>query len=125
MRRNLPGEGRSKSAVHSLLEVGDHNLVATPAHSLGEEAAVHNPVGQVSVRNLASQPAGRNPAAAEGGMAADRNYWEDYWPAGVHCSRRVGAENIFHSLCHAMNPLHLLLLLHSVFKANFRIYFQV
>ena len=54
VRRNLPGEHGWESAGHSLLEVADHNLVAAPAHSLDEEAAVHSPIRVAGVRNLAA-----------------------------------------------------------------------
>lgn len=69
----------------------------------------------MSARDLAGEPAAHNLAAAVEGMAADRNYREDCigqleLHAGlmeVRCSRRVGAENLFHPMCHTMNQLSL------------------
>lgn len=111
--RSLPGEDGWKPAVHSLLEVADHNLVAALAHSLAE--AVHNPVGEVGIRNLAEELVDRNPAAAEGGIAADRSYLGHYIDrleelriglVAVRCGHLLGAENLFHPWYHKMNRLH-------------------
>lgn len=114
VHRSQPVEDGWKAAVHSLLEVADHNLVAAPAHSLA--AAVHSHVGEVAARNLAADLAGHNPAAAEAGTAADRNYREHCIGqlkelrtglVTVRCGHLLGAEHPSHPWYHKTNQWHL------------------
>lgn len=89
--------------------MADHNPVAALARSLAEEVAVHIPAGEVGVRNLAAELAGRNPAAAEEGMAADRNDQLEELRTdrvAVHRSHLLGVENLFHLWYRTMNQLH-------------------